>query len=330
MAAMEATPAAWSEARLHAWLARRPRARSGPLTGSVGHDAAVLGRLAGRAVVCTDHTIEGVHVEPGTSARLVGRKAAARALSDLAATAARPVALVLALAAPRGTSERRLRALIEAVDGEAARHGAALVGGDLSTTSGPLALCVAALGVLNGRKRPPGRDRARVGDLVLLGGPVGGSALGRHLTIEPRFALARFLFERGARVLMDVSDGLARDLARIAERSGVRIDLERVPIHRDARALARRNGTSALEHALSDGEDHELLATLAPRAWARIRADAARRFPALAVVGRVRRGSGLWIPRRKETRPARARRSRAPETVELEPWDGRGGWLHGG
>ena len=109
MAAMGTAPSNWSEARLHAWLARRPRARRSPLAGSVGHDAAVLTRLPGRPVVCADHTIEGIHFEPGTSVRLVGRKAAARALSDLAATAARPVALVLALAAPKGTSERRLR-----------------------------------------------------------------------------------------------------------------------------------------------------------------------------------------------------------------------------
>jgi thiamine monophosphate kinase len=153
---------------------------------------------------------------------------------------------------------------------------------------------------------------------VLLGGAVGGSSLGRHLRIEPRFALARFLFESGARVLMDVSDGLALDLERIAARSRVRIDLERVPVHRDARLLARTSGRSAL----TDGEDHELIATLAPRSWARIAAAAGRRFPALVVVGRVRRGSGLFV--------ARSAAPAGDGRAALVRWEGRGGWVHGG
>ncbi len=303
----------WSEATLLRWIGRRPRPAL--LIGSRGHDAAVLRQARGRLVICTDQTIEGVHVAPGTSARLFGRKAAARALSDLAATAARPQALVLALSAPPGMREARLRSVIEAVDELAREHGAALVGGDLAASSGPLQASVAALGVLPGRRRPPGRDRARPGQLVLLSGPVGGSSLGRHLRIRPRLDVGRFLFERGATALMDVSDGLALDLSRLAGASRVRIALEQVPIHVDARALARSSGRRPLEHALSDGEDHELLATIAPRAWDEISAEAARRFPGLQAVGEVQRGGGLLVP--------------GSEGGPLVQWDGRGGWIHG-
>jgi len=306
-------PMSWSEASLLEWLGRRGRPRG--LVGSQGHDSAVLRELDGRPVVCCDHVIEGVHAEPGTDGRWLGRKAAGRALSDLAASAARPRALLCALAAPRATSERRLQRVIEGVHEKAREHGAELVGGDLSSTRGPLTLSVTALGVQSTRGRPPGRDRARPGELVLVTGPLGGSRAGRHLDPAPRFAEAEFLCAGGARVLMDVSDGLALDLARLARASRVRIELEHVPAHPDARRAARRDGRSARRHALEDGEDHELLATLAPARWRALAVRAARRFPALSVIGRVRAGHGLWLVPEGGGAP--------------EPWDGRGGWLHG-
>jgi thiamine-monophosphate kinase len=308
---MARTAMSWTEAELLPWIAHRPRPPG--LVGSRGHDAAVLRAERGRPVLCVDQTIEGVHAAVGAPARALGRKAAGRALSDLAATAAEPRALLLAIAAAPGERSARLRAVIESVDEKAREHGAALVGGDLAAVPGPLRLTVSALGVLRGSRRPPGRDRARPGQLVLLTGPVGGSQRGRHLEPEPRFAVARFLHEGGATALMDVSDGLALDLSRLASASSVRIDLERVPVHRDARASARTSGRTALAHALGDGEDHELIATIAEKSWARL-ALRARRHPGLVVVGRVRRGRGLWI---------------ADAAGALAPWDGSGGWIHG-
>jgi len=304
----------WNEAELLRWIARRPRARV--LSGSQGHDAAVLRASPGRPVVCADQVVEGVHAELGCTGRALGRKAAGRALSDLAATAAQPVALVLCIAAPLAERASRLRAVIEGVDEKAHEHGAELVAGDLSSTSGPLSLTVTALGRFAGRGRPPGRDRARAGELVLLTGPLGGSRLARHLEPAPRFAEAAFLLAHGAHALMDVSDGLALDLSRLAAASGVRIELERVPVHADARILARRSGRAARAHALGDGEDHELLATLAPRRWRAAEAEAARRFPRLGVIGRVRRGRGLAVA--------------AVDGGALRAWDGKGGWIHGG
>lgn len=308
-------PMSWNEAALLCWLARR--ARPPGLVGSQGHDAAVLRRLPGLPVVCADQVIEGVHAQAGCPGRVLGRKAAGRALSDLAATAARPHALLLCISAPQGERASRLRAVIEGVDAKAREHGAALVGGDLAETSGPLSLAVSALGSFSGRRRAPGRDRARPGELVLASGAFGGSALGRHLEPVPRFELAEFLCAAGARALMDVSDGLALDLSRLAAAARVRIDLAHVPIHADARRAARQSGRTPRAHALADGEDHELLATLAPAAWRALQGAAARRFPSLAVIGSVRRGAGLWLAAEDGGRP-------------LRPWDGRGGWIHGG
>lgn len=299
---------AWSEERIHRWLARQPPRGAAGRRG-LGHDAAVLGRLGGRLVSCVDQTLGGVHFEPGESGRRIGHKAAARALSDLAATGATPRALLLALSAPKSESEGTLRSILRAVGELGERHGAALVGGDLAARPGPLALAVTALGELSGRRRPVGRDRARPGQVVVATGACGGSRLGRHLRIQPRLREGRRLWELGATAMIDVSDGLALDLDRLARASGVAIDLERVPVHPDARKAARASGREARWHALHDGEDHELLAALSSAAADR----ALRKLEGLVRIGRVRRGQGLWLADGE-------RRCR---------WDGRGGWRHG-
>jgi len=303
----------WSESKLHSWLLGRAPAPG--LVGSRGHDAAVLNTLAGRPVLCVDQTIEGVHFSADASPQQVGHKAAARALSDLAATAAKPKALLLSLHAPKSTDEAWLRDVIDAVDASGRRFGAPLVGGDLAAAPAACQLSVSALGCLPGEAQPPGRDRAAPGELLLVSGSLGGSSLGRHLAIEPRVELGAWLFAAGARAMLDVSDGLARDLERMARASKVRIDLEHVCVHPDAQRLAASSGRSAREHALHDGEDHELLVALAPECWERVRVPAAERFPGLQVIGRVRRGQGLWL---------------VPEAGgEPQLWDGVGGWEHG-
>lgn len=305
----------WDELSLHRWLARTLGADG--LAAGFGNDAAVLARGLRRPVVCVDQLVEGVHCAPGTPPGRMGRKACARALSDLAASAARPCAVLAALRAPAGIDETRLRAVLRGVARCAHDHGAALVGGDITRGSGALSLSVTALGELDA-PRPVSRAASRAGDLVVATGPFGGSRLGRHLRIVPRLAEGRWLARRGARAMMDVSDGLGIDLARLARASGVRIDLDRVPVHPDARRAARRDGRSALEHALADGEDHELVATLAPAALERALREAPRRCPGLAVIGRVRAGAGLRVPTSEETGAARRR------------WDPRRGWVHGG
>ncbi|MEM7309746.1 MAG: thiamine-phosphate kinase [Planctomycetota bacterium] len=290
----------WSEERLHRWIER--------WTGRPGDDAALLARMRGPSVACTDQCIEGVHFEPGTSPARAGAKAAARTLSDLAASAARPRGLLAALRAPKAATEAWIRACLRAVDRRGRDFGAPLVGGDLALAPGPLALAITAVGELEPRggaaPRLPSRDRARSGQALVLTGPVGGSRLGRHLRIEPRVELGQRLAALGATAMIDVSDGLARDLSRLARASGVRIELDRVPIHRDAHRAAKLDGRDALWHALHDGEDHELLAALP--------ATAASKLPATdgQAVGRIVRGRGLYIQGAR--------------------WDGDGGFVHGG
>lgn len=259
---------AWNEARLLDWIATW--ARPEPLVGSRGHDAAVLDGGGARVVCCTDQSAVGVHVAPGAAPGRLGAKAIARTASDLAATAAQPVASLVALRAPREANESWLRAALDGARRRADELGLPIVAGDLAQVPGPASLAVTALGRLEGRRRPPGRDRARPGQVLVATGAFGGSALGRHLSIEPRLAAGRALWAAGATAMMDVSDGLGIDAQRLARASGVELVLAQVPIHADARRAARRSGRAPLDHALEDGEDHELIATLSPGAAQRL------------------------------------------------------------
>ncbi len=312
----------WDEDDLHRWLARASAPRA--LVGSWGHDAAVTTRPKGRLVSCHDQCVEGVHADVGVKPEAFGGKAVRRALSDLAATAATARGVLLGLSAPRERSERWMRGVLTGARRAAVECGAEVWGGDLAAAPGPARLGVTALGEVPLRGKPVGRDRARVGQLVVCTGPVGGSILGRHLRFTPRLDAGRRLAAAGATAMMDVSDGLAWDLFRLARASRVRIELEHVPVHDDARRLARRrgrlkqsDGRDALWHALHDGEDHELLATMMPADAERAVRAARARGEAWSVVGRVARGAGLRLVGDAAGGPARA-------------WSpDEGGWRHG-
>jgi thiamine-monophosphate kinase len=134
---------------------------------------------------------------------------------------------------------------------------------------------------------------------VLVTGPVGGSIQGRHLELTPRIAAGRALHDAGVRAMMDVSDGLALDLDRMARLSGVAILLEHVPLHADASARSACTGRTPLDHALHDGEDHELLACAPAAVLERFLASPAA--GAAVRIGRVEatssdRPAGLLLP----------------------------------
>jgi thiamine-monophosphate kinase len=265
------------ELGLLAELERRGLARG------IEHDAA---QLDGGLVVTQDALVEGVHFRlDWTTHRELGYKAAAINLSDLAASAAEPDALLVTLGAP---AEMTLEDVLELYEG-LNEPGVPVVGGD-TTRSELLYLSVTALGR---SERVPGRDGAQPGDLVVLTGPLGaaGAAFrqGRHARPPLRLAEGHHLGSV-AHALTDVSDGLAADAAHIARRSGCRlvIDLEGVPL-----------ADGATVDDLGFGEDYELLAaTPDPLDF--------------AVVGRCEEGAGAEI--RLDGKP-----------VSLSGWDHFGG-----
>jgi thiamine-monophosphate kinase len=266
-----------------------------------GDDAAVLRPPAGRRTVVTvDMLMEGTDfiLGPDCPPRLVGHKALAVNLSDLAAMAARPEAAVVAVALPRHHGDSLGRGLLEGILATAAAHGVTLAGGDTNAWDGPLVISITALGsVAPGRAWR--RDGAMVGDLLVVSGSCGGSLLGRHLSVAPRVREALMIADRfTVHAAIDVSDGLSLDTARLMQASGAAavIDLDSIPIHADALRMAGLPGDARtpLDHALSDGEDFELVLALPADEARRLVAEA----PALiglpfTVIGEVVAGAGL-------------------------------------
>lgn len=226
------------------------------LTG-VGDDCAVL-RGEGRnhfLLFKTDAVVEGVHFTRQTPPGLIGRKALARALSDLAAMGASPLAAVVTLGIPANEKVSRLRAIYRGMEAVAKKYRVNLVGGE-TTRAGQLFLNVALLGECRGY-RPVLRSGAKAGDLIFVTGRLGATQARRHLVFEPRLAEGQWLARSGmASSLMDLSDGLGADLPRLGEASGVDFEL-------DFQAIPRARGAT-LQAAFNDGEDYELLFTASP------------------------------------------------------------------
>ncbi len=225
-----------------------------------GDDMAML--LVGDVpvLVAVDQIVDGRHVDLDTTPlEQVGRKAVTRSLSDVAAMASRPVALLVSAALPPDFGHERATALFDAMRETARGYDCPLVGGDIALhrdASSPLVCTVTVLA----RPGPAGavrRSGAQSGDTLYVTGRLGGSlgpdGLGRHLTFEPRIKEALILAENlGTRLhaMIDISDGLGRDATHLAECSGVRIEI-------DAARIPCADGLD-WRRAASDGEDYEL------------------------------------------------------------------------
>lgn len=215
----------------------------------------------GRTCLSVDAIVEGVHFLPDTAPALVGRKAAAAALSDLAAAGAKPVGAVVSLSCPARWDGL---AVMQGLLTELERHGCPLLGGD-TTRSEHLVISVTVWGEAHPQSRLLQRSGGLAGDLLVVTGPLGGSfASGRHLTPEPRLAEGAWLAANPwVHACMDLSDGLAGDAPTMAEAAGLGCLLlpNQVPVHPDVSVM---NGSVP---ACCDGEDFELLAAVDAAHW---------------------------------------------------------------
>ncbi|MFN0069135.1 MAG: thiamine-phosphate kinase [Limisphaerales bacterium] len=269
-----------------------------------GDDCAVLDLgVPGRVILFkTDAVVEGVHFFRDAAPEKVGHKALGRVLSDLAAMAGTPVAALVTLALPAGFNPAWPQAVYAGLRALADRTGTAVAGGETTTSPAPHAwLSVAALGTAAADRRL-GRGGSKPGDALFVTGELGGSILGRHLDFEPRLVEGRWLAEQfPVTAMMDVSDGLAGDLGHLLEasRAGAELLRDAIPVSRAAKLRAREvaGAPPALEAALRDGEDFELLFTV-PAARAVPLQDAWRRqFPGvrLSCIGRITEQPGLRL-----------------------------------
>jgi thiamine-monophosphate kinase len=287
-------------------------------------DAAALKGDGADIVVTTDAIVEGVHFLSDDPPDTVARKALRVNLSDLAAKGAVPAGFVLTLAL-RSADEVWLKPFAAALGEDAAQFACPLLGGDTVSTPGPLMVSVTAFG-----RVPPGkmvhRSGARAGERVMVTGTIGDAALGlavlkggkvhaatdsaardvligRYRVPQPRVALAEIVRDH-ASASMDVSDGLAGDLAKLCGVSGVSavIDLAQVPLSGAARDLVLR-GIVGLETLIAGGDDYEILCTVPEDRVEPFTQSARRVGLAVSSIGAVVAGSTVPTFIDKEGRP---------------------------
>jgi thiamine-monophosphate kinase len=277
-------------------------------------DAARLSPVPGHDLVLTvDAIVEGVHFLPGDPPGSIARKALGVNVSDLAAKGAEPVGFLLTLALPEHWTEAWL-ATFAAGLGEAARDfGCPLLGGDTVRANGALTLSITALGQVPAGRMVP-RTTARDGDVLCVTGTIGDATLGlmlrsgpdwagslsaehstfladRYVNPQPRIALARSVREH-ARAAMDVSDGLAGDLAKMMRAGGVSaiVEARSVPLA-PAASAALRLDPSLIDRILTGGDDYEILCAVPADRVAQFRAEAQEAGIPFTAIGRVVAGS---------------------------------------
>jgi thiamine-monophosphate kinase len=289
--------------------------RSLPTNDSVvvgaGDDCAVLDVGLGDRLLLfkTDAVVQGIHFTNETPPEKIGRKALARCLSDVAAMAGAPTAALVTIALPGKFDVAFVENIYAGINALAKEHGVAIVGGESTTNPERLLISVTLIGFV-----PRGtlllRAGAKPGDAIFVTGELGGSIAGKHLDFEPRLAEARWLAEHfPIHALMDVSDGLAGDLHHILNASKVGAELLKsaIPISRAAKEICRRGDAAkpALVAALTDGEDFELLLTVAGKQAVPLLDAWKRQFPKLRLscIGKIIAGTGLKLRDQTGVRP---------------------------
>ena len=262
------------ELALIEWITRQQGRAPAHVELSVGDDMAVLRPGGSRVLVTSDMLLDGVHfVVDEHGPERVGRKAIACSLSDCAAMAVRPVAAVASVALPADADMEFAQAMFAGMKRAAEPFNCPIVGGDTTSWASGLVVDVAMLGEPWPGCDPVRRSGARPNDALYVTGPLGGSLEGHHLDFTPRVHEARRLVTElgdGLHAMIDISDGLALDLKRMCDASGCGAEiyeaLVSAAVSDAAQTAFARDGRPALDHALHDGEDFELLFALDPRA----------------------------------------------------------------
>lgn len=255
-----------NELAIHDWLKKthsnHPSVSLGP-----GDDMACVETSSGDVLMSSDMLLDGVHFDSTRhTPKQIGRKAIACTLSDCAAMAVKPVGVTVSLALPNSTEMSQIQDLFEGMRVIASEFDVPVVGGDTTRWNHPLAIDVAILAIPYEKMTPVTRSGAKSGDTLWVTGKLGGSLLGHHLSFTPRiheaYTLANALGSQ-LHAMIDLSDGLSLDLWRVCQASGVGVKLNenmlQAVIREEAHQLSQHDGQSPLDHALSDGEDFELL-----------------------------------------------------------------------
>lgn len=303
----------------------------------IGDDAAVIRAAGGKDLIaCCDLMVEGVHFRSEwTPPRLLGRKALAVNLSDVAAMGAIPKFAMISLAVPPAFGSDFIDELFKGLFELANASGVSIIGGDTSSSRDSLFIDVSVIGECE-TGRAVTRQGANIGDTIYVSGSLGASALGlllleggfrlddskeasdatglravlKHLAPEPQLELGRALGEAGlATAMIDISDGLSSDMRHIIDESGCGaiIHAEAIPIADCVNSIAaNKSGTDPLRLALHGGEEYELLFTVRPEDRQRIAELSTASGVALTAVGEIVESGGLQLEREGALEPVQA------------------------
>jgi thiamine-monophosphate kinase len=255
-----------------------------------GDDCAVVETVGHLQLLKSDCLVEGIHFLPDTEPKWIGWKAMCRSISDIAAMGGTPLDALVTLAIRPDQEFTWLKKVYDGLKAAAKAYDINLVGGETAKSPGPFFLSIAMTGSVE-RGRYVCRSGGQKGDWLYVSGKLGGSIAGRHLRFRPRVTEARWLVSRfPIHAMMDLSDGLASDLPRLAKASGVgfEVDLENLPLHRG----------SSPENGLRDGEDYELLFALPPSARKQLETEWKVKFPKLRLtaIGRLLENGRTHFP----------------------------------
>ena len=262
------------EDRLLSRLVPLLRTRKDVIMGAGDDCAVVLSSRSGTVgLLKTDCVVEKVHFESLAEPAAVGWKAMMRPLSDFAAMSGLPQFALVTLIVSARRSASWVKKLYRGLQRAAARFDVSVVGGETSSTRGPAVISVSVVGFAE-KERWISRRGGKAGDDLFVTGRLGGSRAGKHLRFVPRIEESRWLTKNfPVHAMIDLSDGLGADLPRLARASkvGFKVDVERLPLNRGCQ----------IAHAISDGEDYELLFAVSHRHRKRLSRSWRTKFPKL-------------------------------------------------
>ncbi|MGQ3684773.1 MAG: thiamine-phosphate kinase [Candidatus Loosdrechtia sp.] len=278
------------------WIRERQKRHKDVIVG-IGDDCAVIDVSSDRfCLITTDMMVEGTHFDlKKCTIRDVGRKAIACNISDVAAMGCKATVAIVSVCFPDHTPEKFARELYKGIWDIADKYNIEIAGGDIISGHGPLCINVALLGKDEGLK-PVCRSGAKVGDMILVTGTLGGSLLGKHLHFDPRVKEGILLNRHFTiHAMIDISDGLTADLNHILEEShkGAILYEEKIPVSKAAEEMAKKTGNTPLHHALFDGEDYELVVVLSKKQAKKV--TESNLFPenTFSCIGEIVGGSGI-------------------------------------
>jgi thiamine-monophosphate kinase len=276
-----------------------------------GDDCAVLDLgLEDRLILFkTDAVVEGIHFTAETEPEKIGYKAMARCLSDMAAMAGLPTHALITLALPRKFDSAWVQRIYEGLKSAGAPWQVSIVGGETTTNPDRLLLSIALMGTVHA-SRCVRRTGVRPGDALFVTGELGGSQAGKHLEFIPRIEEAQWLAQNFLpHAMIDLSDGLAGDLRHLLKANGCGAELHSnsIPLSRTARLQARSDSSAKppLLAGLTDGEDFELLFSVAPGQAVALLDSWKKKFPEtlLTCIGKTTENPELILRDKDGSRP---------------------------